>query len=79
MSKQVIVYSTAGCSECTMVKKMLTEQGIPFEVRDVMTSTQYQEEVEQLGFMGVPVTVAGDVVVKGFNADEIQALIQAAV
>lgn len=78
MSKQVIVYSTVGCSECNMVKKLLTEQGIPFEVRDVMTSTQYQEEVEQLGFMGVPVTVAGNVVVKGFNAAELQVLIQAA-
>jgi len=77
MSEKVIVYSTTGCSECTMVKKLLTEQGIPFEVRDVMTSTQYQDEVEKLGFMGVPVTVGGNVVVKGFNADEIQALIQA--
>jgi glutaredoxin-like protein NrdH len=75
--QQVIVYSTAGCSECNMVKKMLTEEGIPFEVRDVMTSTQYQEEVEKLGFMGVPVTVGGGRVLKGFNAEELKGLIQA--
>ncbi len=76
MSGQVIVYSTAGCSDCNLVKQLLTEQGVPFEVRDVMTSTVYQEEVEQLGFMGVPVTVSGDQVVKGFNLPELKVLIE---
>lgn len=44
-----------------------------------MTSTVYQEEVEKLGFMGVPVTVSGDRAVKGFNLPELQELIEAAV
>jgi glutaredoxin-like protein NrdH len=78
MSKPVIVYSTAGCSDCNLVKNYLTEQGVPFEVRDVMTSTVYQEEVEKLGFMGVPVTVAGDQAIKGFNLPALKALIDAA-
>ncbi|HLU21297.1 glutaredoxin family protein [Lederbergia graminis] len=69
MSKQVIVYSTDGCVECNIVKQMLTEEGIPFEVRDVMKSEQYQQEVEKFGFMGVPVTVFGDQAVKGFNPE----------
>jgi glutaredoxin-like protein NrdH len=75
MSQQVIVYSTSGCSDCNLVKQFLTEQGVPFEVRDVMTSTVYQEEVEKLGFMGVPVTVSGTHAVKGFNHQELKALI----
>jgi glutaredoxin-like protein NrdH len=78
MSEPVIVYSTAGCSDCNLVKNYLTEQGVPFEVRDVMTSTVYQEEVEKLGFMGVPVTVAGDQAIKGFNLPALKALIDAA-
>ncbi|ASA25487.1 glutaredoxin family protein [Paenibacillus donghaensis] len=78
MSTPVIVYSTSGCSDCNLVKQFLTEQGVPFEVRDVMTSTVYQDEVEKLGFMGVPVTVGGDHVVKGFNLPELKALIEAA-
>lgn len=77
MSQQVIVYSTAGCSDCNLVKQYLTEQGVPFEVRDVMTSTVFQEEVEKLGFMGVPVTVAGEHVIKGFNLAELKVLIEA--
>jgi glutaredoxin-like protein NrdH len=69
MSKQVIVYSTEGCVECNFVKQMLTEEEIPFEVRDVMASVEYQQEVEKFGFMGVPVTVVGDKAVKGFNPE----------
>lgn len=69
MSKQVIVYSTEGCVECTYVKQMLTDEGIAFEVRDVMASEEYQKEVEKFGFMGVPVTVVGDKAVKGFNPE----------
>lgn len=67
MSANVIIYSTSGCSDCNQVKQLLESKGIAFEVRDVMTSTVYQDEVEKLGFMGVPVTVSGDLAVKGFN------------
>ncbi|WP_044894037.1 glutaredoxin family protein [Bacillus alveayuensis] len=76
MNKQVIVYSAQGCNECNMVKQMLTQEGIPFEVRDVLTNPEYQKEVEKLGFMGIPVTVAAGQVVKGFNPAELQKLIE---
>lgn len=72
MSKSVIVYSTEDCVECGFVKKMLTEEGIPFEVRDVLKNEEYQEEVEKFGFLGVPVTVVGDRAVKGFNPEVIE-------
>ncbi|MDN3015363.1 glutaredoxin family protein [Paenibacillus sp. BSR1-1] len=67
MSKQVIVYTTNDCIECTMVKKVLTEEGIPFETRNVSTNPEYQKEVEDYGFLGVPVTVVGNRAVKGFT------------
>ncbi|WP_413379290.1 glutaredoxin family protein [Alkalihalobacillus sp. 1P02AB] len=69
MSQQVIVYSTDGCVECNYVKNMLEEEGVSFEVRDVMASEEYQQEVEKFGFMGVPVTVYGDQAVKGFTPE----------
>ncbi|QGQ46186.1 glutaredoxin family protein [Metabacillus sediminilitoris] len=75
MSNKVIVYSTQGCVECNFVKQMLTDEEIPFEVRDVMSSVEYQQEVEKFGFMGVPVTVVGEKAVKGFNP-ELQELIK---
>lgn len=72
---EVIVYSTKNCVDCDMVKQWLTAKGVAFEVRDVMTSRAYQEEVERFGFMGVPVTVAGEKAVKGFQPSELEQLV----
>lgn len=69
MSKQVIVYSTPDCVECNYVKQWLEEEKVSFEVRDVMSSAEYQQEVEKYGFLGVPVTVVGDKAVKGFKPE----------
>ncbi|WP_421617622.1 5'-methylthioadenosine/adenosylhomocysteine nucleosidase [Brevibacillus sp. TJ4] len=73
---EVIVYSTQNCIDCNMVKQWLTAKGVSFEVRDVMTSRAYQEEVERFGFMGVPVTVKGEKAVKGFHPGELEQLLQ---
>jgi glutaredoxin-like protein NrdH len=77
MSQGVIVYTTNDCIECTMVKKVLTEEGILFEVRDISMDTDYQTEVEKYGFLGVPVTVLGDKAVKGFT-NELKEIIEIA-
>lgn len=75
MNEQIIVYSMDDCIECNMVKQVLTEEGIPFEVRNISDVPAYQKEVEQYGFLGVPVTVFGDMVVKGFT-NELKVLLE---
>ncbi|MGD8192298.1 5'-methylthioadenosine/adenosylhomocysteine nucleosidase [Brevibacillus ginsengisoli] len=75
LAPSVIVYSTKGCVDCELVKKLLAEKGISFEVRDVMEKREYQEAVEKFGFMGVPVTVAGDKAVKGYQPEELLRLL----
>jgi glutaredoxin-like protein NrdH len=77
MNKKVIVYTTNDCIECTMVKKVLTEEGIPFDTRNISESQEYQKEVEKFGYLGVPVTVVGDRSVKGFT-NELKELIEIA-
>ncbi|CAG9608700.1 glutaredoxin family protein [Pseudoneobacillus rhizosphaerae] len=77
MSKKIIVYTTNDCIECTMVKQVLTEEGIPFEVRDISVNHEYQKEVEKYGYLGVPVTIAGDKAVKGFT-NELKEIIEMA-
>jgi glutaredoxin-like protein NrdH len=67
MSQGVIVYTTNDCIECTMVKKVLTDEGIPYEIRDISINADYQQEVEKYGYLGVPVTVLGKKAVKGFT------------
>ncbi|MBS4211336.1 glutaredoxin family protein [Neobacillus rhizophilus] len=77
MSKQLIVYTTNDCIECTMVKKVLIEEGIPFETRNVAENPEYQKEVEKYGFLGVPVTVMDNRAVKGFT-NELKELMELA-
>lgn len=67
MAKPVIVYTTNDCIECTMVKQVLTQEGISFETRNVATNPEFQKEVEKYGFLGVPVTVVENRAVKGFT------------
>ncbi|WP_077247888.1 glutaredoxin family protein [Bacillus sp. FJAT-27225] len=69
MEEKVIVYTTNDCIECTMVKKVLSEEGVPFEVRDISVNPEYKREVEKYGFLGVPVTVYRENAVKGFTND----------
>jgi glutaredoxin-like protein NrdH len=77
MNKKVIVYTTNDCIECTMVKKVLTEEGIPFDTRDISENSEFQKEVEKYGYLGVPVTVVGDQSVKGFT-NELKELMEIA-
>jgi glutaredoxin-like protein NrdH len=67
MDNKVIVYTTNDCIECTMVKRVLGEEGIPFEIRDISIEPSFQKEVEKYGYLGVPVTVYGGKAVKGFT------------
>jgi glutaredoxin-like protein NrdH len=77
MSKQVIVYTTNDCIECNMVKQVLTDEGISFEVRNISNNSDYQKEVEKYGYLGVPVTVVGGKSVKGFT-NELKELMEMA-
>lgn len=77
MNKRVIVYTTKDCIECTMVKKVLSEEGISFETRDLSVNPEYQKEVEKYGFLGVPVTVVENRAVKGFT-NELKELMELA-
>ncbi|MHC0037000.1 glutaredoxin family protein [Pseudoneobacillus sp. C159] len=64
---KVIVYTTNDCIECTMVKRVLTDEGIPFELRNISLNPEFQKDVEKYGFLGVPVTVYEGKAVKGFT------------
>ncbi|GHH96876.1 glutaredoxin family protein [Neobacillus kokaensis] len=77
MGKKVIVYTTNDCIECTMVKKVLTEDGIQFETRNISDNPKFQKEVEKYGFLGVPVTVLENRAVKGFT-NELKELMELA-
>ncbi|PRO66478.1 glutaredoxin family protein [Alkalicoccus urumqiensis] len=73
----VRLYTTNDCIECNFVKQALDARGVPYEVRNVREDAQYQEEVEALGYLGVPVMVYQGEAVKGM-VPELEALIEKA-
>jgi glutaredoxin-like protein NrdH len=77
MNKKIIVYTTNDCIECTMVKKVLAEEGLVFETRNIAENPEYQKAVEKYGYLGVPVTVLDNRAVKGFT-NELKEIIEMA-
>lgn len=70
MSKSVSVYSTPTCPYCKLAKQYLDRNGIAYQDHDVATDRKAAEEmIEKSGQMGVPVIIAGDDIVIGFDQD----------
>lgn len=67
----VVVYSKLHCIECNILKRFLKDQGIQYETRDCSTNPQYLDEVKEMGFLGVPVTVVHGHPVQGLQPDVI--------
>lgn len=78
----VTMYSASWCGYCKKARAYLTEQGIPFEEKDVEktpgASAELAAKAAQAGVQtggGVPVFVVGDRILQGFDPD---ALLKAA-
>jgi glutaredoxin len=51
------------------VKEFLSRSGNPFTVRSTDDDPQAYDDLVALGYRTVPVTVIGDVIVRGFDAE----------
>ncbi|MEA3399480.1 MAG: Uxx-star family glutaredoxin-like (seleno)protein [Patescibacteria group bacterium] len=77
MSKKVTVYSTPGCSFCSMAKDFFREKGVEFEDFNVAEDLEKRKEMlEKSGQMGVPVIVIGEEMVVGFNKPVIMQMLE---
>ena len=61
-----------------MVKKFLHERDVPFVLRDVNLDPIARDEFVKGGYLLPPVTVIDGVAVVGFNPDQIDAVLDAA-
>jgi glutaredoxin 3 len=69
----VKVYTTKTCPWCRRAKDFLIENNIPFEEVSVQDNQEHAKELIKLsGQMGVPVIVAGDKAIVGFDEEEIK-------
>lgn len=67
----VIVYSKPHCIECNVLKRFLADYKIEYEVKDCGIHPEYLEEVKEMGFLGVPVTVVNGTAIHGLQPDAI--------
>ena len=68
------IYSKPACMQCTATKRELERRGMRFEEVDLTKDTRAFEMVRALGYMQVPVVVAGEDHWCGFRPDKIGAL-----
>lgn len=70
----VTVYSKPACVQCTATYRALDRLGVDYEIVDISQDTGALDHVRGLGYMQVPVVVAGDRHWAGFRPDMISAL-----
>jgi glutaredoxin len=55
------------------VKELLSRNGFEFTVKNVDDDTEAFNEMVALGMMSIPVTVVGDIVVRGYDEKRLRA------
>jgi len=71
----VTIYTTSTCPWCTRAKAFLRQKGVPFQERNLEHDRAAADEVvKRSGQMGVPVIVAGDEVIVGFDRARLERL-----
>lgn len=69
------LYSKPSCMQCDFTKKRLDQLGLEYETLDVTVDPVALEEVQAMGFQGLPVVVAeGREPWQGFRPDELDSL-----
>ena len=73
----VVIYSEENCTACVGVKNLLANNGVEFEERRIDKDDKYLEEVKEMGYSAVPVTVtpSGEEIL-GFDLPKLQKLIK---
>lgn len=69
--RDIILYTTAWCPYCNALRTELKAYNIPFIERDTEKSLSGLLGFVVLGGRGVPVSVIGEEVVKGYQHDQI--------
>ncbi len=70
----VTVYSKPSCVQCTATYRALDQKGVNYEIVDLTQDQSAFDTVRNLGYMQVPVVVAGEDHWSGFQPDRISSL-----
>ena len=70
----VIVYSKSNCQPCRLTKRAFDSKGLEYIEKRVDEDPEALAEIKALGYLQVPVVVAGDVHWSGLNPPMINSL-----
>lgn len=73
--KNIKIYSSNTCSNCTLAKEYLKEKGYEYEEKNISTDPAAKKELISMGYMGVPIIMIDDETVVGFNKDKLDELL----
>jgi glutaredoxin-like protein NrdH len=70
----VTVYSKPACVQCNATYRALDQKGVDYNIIDLSKDEAAMETIRGLGYMQVPVVIAGEDHWAGFRPDKIGAL-----
>ena len=73
--KNIKIYSSSTCTNCTAAKEYIKEKGYDYEEKNVSLDAEAKKELLSMGYMGVPIIFIDDDVVVGFNRSKLDELL----
>lgn len=70
----VTVYTKPDCMQCDMTKRLMDREGIEYSSIDVTIDSEALDLVKSLGYLSMPVVVAGNEHWSGFRAERVKGL-----
>jgi glutaredoxin len=77
MAAEIIVYTTPLCAPCELLKRVLTTEGLAFEIKDLMVDEAAAELMEKHGIRSAPALGINGEIYSGddLNPDRLVALL----
>jgi glutaredoxin len=73
---RLLLYSAPGCGHCRQLKAHLQRLKVPFQELDISRNRRAQSEFQRLGARGVPVLLAGEQRLDGYDPRRLDRLLR---
>ncbi|MDF2949152.1 MAG: glutaredoxin family protein [Sedimentibacter sp.] len=73
--KNIKIYSSSTCTNCTAAKEYIKEKGYEYEEKNVSLDAEAKKELLAMGYMGVPIIFIDDEAIVGFNRSKLDELL----
>jgi glutaredoxin len=73
--KNIKIYSSSTCTNCTAAKEYIKEKGYGYEEKNVSLDAEAKKELLAMGYMGVPIIFIDDEAIVGFNRSKLDELL----